>query len=58
MSLDNRPAQSQLGRASAYPDHYDPSLLFPIARATQRAAMGIDERGCPFSAPTCGPPSS
>jgi len=48
MSLDNTPAQSQLGRASAYADHYDPTLLFPIARATQRAAMGIDDKALPF----------
>ena len=43
MSLDNippanpnTPEQSQLGRASAYADKYDTSLLFPISRATQR----------------------
>ncbi|WP_431273823.1 NADPH-dependent 7-cyano-7-deazaguanine reductase QueF [Variovorax ureilyticus] len=48
MSLDNTPEQSQLGRASAYVDHYDPSLLFPIARATQREAMGIKEGALPF----------
>ncbi len=41
MSIANTPEQSQLGRASAYVDHYDPSLLFPIPRATQREAMGI-----------------
>ncbi|MBJ7263673.1 MAG: NADPH-dependent 7-cyano-7-deazaguanine reductase QueF [Burkholderiaceae bacterium] len=42
---------SPLGRASAYPDHYDASLLFPIARehnrtqlsaATARPASGAD----------------
>ena len=48
MSLDNTPAQSQLGRASAYADRYDASLLFPLARATQRAAMGIAENALPF----------
>ncbi|MGJ7490366.1 NADPH-dependent 7-cyano-7-deazaguanine reductase QueF [Variovorax sp. ZT4R33] len=48
MSLDNTPEQSQLGRASAYADQYDPTLLFPIARATQRAAMGIAEGALPF----------
>lgn len=42
-------AQSQLGRQSAYPDQYDPSLLFPIARATSRSAMGIDPASLPFS---------
>jgi 7-cyano-7-deazaguanine reductase len=33
--------QSQLGRASAYIDHYDASLLFPIARAGKRAEIGV-----------------
>jgi 7-cyano-7-deazaguanine reductase len=41
MTLPNTPEQSQLGRASAYVDHYDASLLFPLPRAPQRAAMGI-----------------
>jgi len=48
MSLDNTPEQSQLGRASAYADQYDASLLFPIPRATQREAMGIKENALPF----------
>ncbi|MBB1600130.1 NADPH-dependent 7-cyano-7-deazaguanine reductase QueF [Variovorax sp. UMC13] len=48
MSLDNTPEQSQLGRSSAYADRYDPTLLFPIARATQRAAMGIADDALPF----------
>lgn len=48
MSLDNTPEQSQLGRVSAYVDHYDASLLFPIARATQREAMGIASDKLPF----------
>ncbi|VTU35392.1 NADPH-dependent 7-cyano-7-deazaguanine reductase QueF [Variovorax sp. PBL-E5] len=48
MSLDNTPEQSQLGRASAYADHYDASLLFPISRATQREAMGIASDALPF----------
>jgi 7-cyano-7-deazaguanine reductase len=48
MSLDNTPEQSQLGRVSAYADQYDPGLLFPIARATQREAMGIREGALPF----------
>ncbi|RYF33494.1 MAG: NADPH-dependent 7-cyano-7-deazaguanine reductase QueF [Comamonadaceae bacterium] len=42
------PEGSQLGRASAYIDKYDPSLLFPIARATQREAMGIRSDALPF----------
>ena len=44
----NTPEQSQLGRASAYADRYDPTLLFPIARATQREAMGIAAGALPF----------
>jgi len=48
MSLDNTPEQSQLGRASAYADQYDAGLLFPIPRATQRAAMGIASDKLPF----------
>ncbi|OJU91731.1 MAG: NADPH-dependent 7-cyano-7-deazaguanine reductase QueF [Burkholderiales bacterium 66-5] len=35
---------SPLGQASAYPRHYDPTLLFPIARAAGRGAIGIAAR--------------
>lgn len=38
----NTPEQSELGKASAYADRYDPSLLFPIARAAKRAEIGVD----------------
>jgi 7-cyano-7-deazaguanine reductase len=37
----NAPEQSQLGKASAYIDQYDASLLFPIPRAGKRAEIGI-----------------
>ena len=37
----NSPDQSQLGKASAYADQYDAALLFPIARASKRAELGI-----------------
>jgi len=37
----NHPDNSQLGKASAYIDHYDASLLFPIPRAGKRAEIGI-----------------
>jgi 7-cyano-7-deazaguanine reductase len=37
----NTPEQSQLGKASAYVDQYDASLLFPIARAGKRAEIGL-----------------
>ena len=39
--ISNSPEQSQLGKASAYVDQYDASLLFPIPRATKRAEIGI-----------------
>ncbi|MFM7330308.1 MAG: NADPH-dependent 7-cyano-7-deazaguanine reductase QueF [Brachymonas sp.] len=35
------PEQSQLGQSSTYVDHYDPSLLFPIARQVKRSEIGI-----------------
>ncbi|MEY4122660.1 MAG: hypothetical protein RLZZ457_1498 [Pseudomonadota bacterium] len=37
----NTPEQSQLGKTSAYVDHYDASLLFPIPRQTKREEIGI-----------------
>jgi 7-cyano-7-deazaguanine reductase len=37
----NTPEQSQLGKASAYVDHYDATLLFPIARAPKREEIGV-----------------
>ncbi len=37
----NSPEQSQLGKAASYADHYDPQLLFPLPRATQREQLGI-----------------
>ena len=40
---------SPLGRAVAYPRDYDPGVLFPIARAQGRAALGLDDAGAlPF----------
>ncbi|WP_198972142.1 NADPH-dependent 7-cyano-7-deazaguanine reductase QueF [Xylophilus sp. ASV27] len=38
----NTPEQSQLGKASAYVDQYEPGLLYPIARAGKRAEIGVD----------------
>jgi 7-cyano-7-deazaguanine reductase len=32
---------SPLGKPASYQDQYDPALLFPIARAPQRAALGL-----------------
>jgi 7-cyano-7-deazaguanine reductase len=43
-----RPEDSLLGREVAYPRHYDPALLFPVARAPARAALGI-EGALPFA---------
>jgi 7-cyano-7-deazaguanine reductase len=37
----NTPQQSQLGKASAYVDTYDASLLFPIPRVNKRREIGI-----------------
>ncbi|WNL41266.1 NADPH-dependent 7-cyano-7-deazaguanine reductase QueF [Halomonas sp. PAMB 3264] len=37
-----------LGRDSAYPEQYDAALLFPIARAANRAPLGIEEGALPF----------
>lgn len=43
MSLANAP----LGHEVAYPDQYDPALLFPVGRAENRATLGI-EQDLPF----------
>ena len=37
----NSPEQSQLGKPVPYADRYDPTLLFPIARAPKREEIGI-----------------
>ncbi|MEQ6887906.1 NADPH-dependent 7-cyano-7-deazaguanine reductase QueF [Halomonas sp. CS7] len=37
-----------LGRESAYPEHYDAGLLYPIPRAANRAPLGIEEGALPF----------
>jgi 7-cyano-7-deazaguanine reductase len=37
----NTPEQSLLGKPAPYRDQYDPSLLFPIARAAKREELGI-----------------
>jgi NADPH-dependent 7-cyano-7-deazaguanine reductase QueF-like protein len=38
----NSPEQSQLGKPVDYPERYDASLLYPIARAAKRAELGIE----------------
>ncbi len=40
-TIGHTPESSPLGKSSAYPTHYDPSLLFPIARAPKRAELQI-----------------
>ncbi|MDA8519675.1 NADPH-dependent 7-cyano-7-deazaguanine reductase QueF [Acidovorax sp. NCPPB 4044] len=37
----NSPDQSQLGRASAYADQYDASLLYPLPRQPKRDEIGV-----------------
>ena len=39
---------SPLGKATDYPDRYDPSLLFAVSRAPQRSSLGI-QGDLPFS---------
>ncbi len=46
----NSPEQSQLGKASAYADEYDASLLFPIARAGKREQIGVTAQAPFFGA--------
>jgi 7-cyano-7-deazaguanine reductase len=38
----NPPEHSQLGKSSAYADHYDATLLFPIARGPKRDEIGLN----------------
>ncbi|MDM0043503.1 NADPH-dependent 7-cyano-7-deazaguanine reductase QueF [Variovorax dokdonensis] len=48
MNPPNTPEQSPLGHATVYPERYDASLLFPIARAAQREALGVRGDALPF----------
>lgn len=41
MPAMHTPADSPLGRDTAYPARYDPALLFPIARALGRSTIGV-----------------
>ncbi|MGS2743039.1 NADPH-dependent 7-cyano-7-deazaguanine reductase QueF [Halomonas sp. LS-001] len=41
-------ANAPLGQESSYPEQYDASLLYPIARAANRAPLGIYEDALPF----------
>lgn len=40
--------QSPLGKSTAYTASYDPSLLFPIARATKWAELGLTAETLPY----------
>ena len=40
-------AEFVLGQQSAYPTHYDPNLLFTIARAKNRASLGVNNISSP-----------
>lgn len=42
------PEDSLLGRDVVYPDHYDPSLLFPIPRQAARDSLGLTAETLPF----------
>ncbi|NWN90752.1 NADPH-dependent 7-cyano-7-deazaguanine reductase QueF [Marinobacter adhaerens] len=44
MALDNAP----LGKNSDYPDQYDPSLLFPVAREENRRRLGFPDGRWPW----------
>lgn len=41
-------ADAPLGHDVPYPDSYDPALLFPLDRAANRAALGMDGASLPF----------
>lgn len=43
MSSPNQPADSPLGKTATYEGSYDPSLLFPIARAPMREELNIGQ---------------
>ena len=46
--MNHVPDDAPLGKAVTYPTGYDASLLFPIARASARADIGIDASALPF----------
>ena len=46
----NTPEQSALGKPSAYTDHYDATLLFPIPRDEKRREIGVGAQPVFFGA--------
>lgn len=47
-SLPTHDKALPLGKESAYPDRYDPTLLYPIARELGRAPLGLTGNRLPF----------
>ena len=45
MSSPHTPSDSPLGKSSAYEEHYNPGLLFPLPRADKRAELGLAATG-------------
>ena len=43
--MANHPSDILLGKSSKYPEHYDPSLLYPIERSLARAAFSRYQGG-------------
>jgi 7-cyano-7-deazaguanine reductase len=48
------PDQSQLGKPTRYAEQYEPGLLFPMARAPDRAAIGAPTGGADGALPFMG----
>ncbi|MBL0422833.1 NADPH-dependent 7-cyano-7-deazaguanine reductase QueF [Ramlibacter sp. AW1] len=46
--MNHSPEQSLLGKPAPQVDRYDPSLLYPLPRATKRAELGLAEGRLPF----------
>lgn len=44
----NHPGESPLGKTTEYSSEYDPTLLYPIPRATNRQLLGIQKTVLPF----------
>jgi 7-cyano-7-deazaguanine reductase len=44
----NTPERSLLGKPTAYIDHYQPELLYPISRSAKRSELGLHSSALPF----------
>ena len=49
MIIDFNLGESELGKKSISPEHYDASLLFRIPRSENRVRYGIDNKALPFT---------